>query len=522
MSDRGAPEHGLFEELKALTDASLCGEITKAQSDRLEHLLREPASQDLYLELMWESHILATWAKSAEQEQFAEAPVKSIPRRAVRSPAQGFFRRATRPMRRYRGDPRFALAVVWISTLLFAGLVAGVVAAITVMFRGANVPGDQQIAEQGPAQPSLPTTPVARLYRAVNCIWSGEISSPSVGDDLVAGRKLILKAGLAEVVFRNGAHAIVEGPAIFEARSRASGELIRGKCAVTADDALAHGFVLQAPGMRYTDFGTEFGVLVAESGEQELHVFRGKVWAEEAVKDRPAATGDRRNSRPHAPRSMLLAANEAMRVESPGMPIERIASDEKRFVRAILDPFSVFGTGVGLDRGAPDPHWEITRISTDANFKPQPAVVVVPDRIYARDNRDTGQWIASSQPAHDQPPGCRWTLRTQFDLTGFDPSSARIEGQLSADNYVVDIRVNGKAVPIPPGNRDDKLLEGWLPLRIDDGFVSGMNTLEIVIENGSGTEPGRPQPTATPMALCVEMKGSAQKSANLKAETGGR
>ena len=37
--------------------------------------------------------------------------------------------------------------------------------------------------------------------------------------------------------------------------------------------------------MKYTDLGTEFGVLVQESGEQEVDVFRGAVQAE-AVDDR--------------------------------------------------------------------------------------------------------------------------------------------------------------------------------------------------------------------------------------------
>ncbi len=284
--------------------------------------------------------------------------------------------------------------------------------------------------------------------------------------------------------------------------------------------------------MKYTDLGTEFGVLVAQTGEQEVHVFRGKVQAEESVIGKQEALNERQGAlrraqgtgsrnpslSRHAPRSMLLTAHQAISVAAPGGPIVPMAADERRFVRAILEPFPLFGTGVGLDRGASDPHWEIAAISTEANFKPQPAVVVVPEPNYARDNRDKAQWISNSEPKHNLPIGCRWTLRTHFDLTGFDPSSAHIEGQVCADNFMVELRVNGKAVPIPPGNRDEALLARWLFLRIEEGFVAGDNTLEIVLENGDGTGPGNPVASASPMAMCLELKGLAQRTLKLKAK----
>jgi hypothetical protein len=134
------------------------------------------------------------------------------------------------------------------------------------------------------------------------------------------------------------------------------------------------------------------------------------------------------------------------------------------------------------------------------------------------DNRDKAQWVSNSTSKDDMPAGCRWTMVTHFDLTGFDASTARIEGQVSADNFVAEIRVNGKAVPIPPVNRDEELFRRWLPLNIDDGFVSGDNTLEIVVENGDGTSPGHPIPAASPMAMCLELKGLAQRSPSLKVE----
>jgi hypothetical protein len=223
--------------------------------------------------------------------------------------------------------------------------VAGVVAAITVMFRGAPggaVPGDQPIAQKEPVQPAA--VAVARLNRAFDCVWSSETHSPAVGDDLVAGRKLVLKAGLVEIVFRNGAQAIVEGPAVFEVASRSGGRLSRGKCAVTVEDPAARGFMIDAPGMIYTDLGTEFGVSVAQNGEQEMHVFRGKVQAELASARQSGRGGEGETSHSPAHRvspspSLVLSAHEAIRVAAanaaggPAKPIEHIAADEKQFVR---------------------------------------------------------------------------------------------------------------------------------------------------------------------------------------------
>ena len=379
MSDRGPLKPGLFEELKALTDASLRGEIDAAQIARLEHLLRDWSAMDLYLDLVWESYILATWAKSSEQEVPAAAPLKSVPRRTSPrpgSPARGFFRRVTRPLRRYRGDPRFTLATVWVFTLLFAAGAAGVIAALTTMFRGGSAPGNQQIADRSAVIHSpLPVTdgPVAHLVRTVDCAWVADAEAPQVGDELIGGRKLLLKSGLAEIDFLDGARLLLQGPATLEVRSCAGALLSRGKCSVTVEDPKAHGFIVQTPGMAYTDLGTEFGVLVAQGGEQEVHVFRGKVQADELAEEssetreavRPPVSRNAQratasdSSHPSSPIShhatVLLSAHQAIRVAAPGAsgsaarPIELIAADDKQFVREMPNALGLVDIVAGGD-----------------------------------------------------------------------------------------------------------------------------------------------------------------------------
>jgi hypothetical protein len=306
---------------------------------------------------------------------------------------------------------------------------------------------------------------------------------------------------------------------MLEIQSRASARLDRGKCAVTIEDASARGFEIHAPGMKYTDFGTEFGVFVTRSGEQEMHVFRGRVQAEavEAGKNGKEAEGET-NGSPHSPvspsRALVLSAHEAIHVTAPdatgkpGRPIKRIAADEKQFVCAILDPFPIFSTGVGLDRGAADSHWEITAVSSDPGFKPQKAVVCALRAGYLADARENAQWIATTQELADMPDHCRWTFRTRFDLRGFDPASARIEGQFTVDDYLVEIRLNGKPLPLPAGAAREDLRMTQIPIEVTSGFVDGINTIEMVVENQASDHR-----SANSMALCVKWQGSAQRPA---------
>jgi hypothetical protein len=357
MTERGPLSPKLFEEILTLTDASLRGEVREDQKAKLEELLRDPAARDVYLDLVWESNTLDTWARSSGPVQsgpvqsghLQSGPVQSVdgpqkgstrgPERASllgilgrmthiggesplprgsrargrrRSSWRGLLGIAVRRAKNKVGDVRFNTALAYIASVLFAAVVAGTAGTLLTKFMqhspaiqqpqvaqipaalGRGAGGDGVAAAARPAaRPSVPgPAPVARLGREIDCVWSisprpsregtgAKAVAPLAGERLIAGRKLAIKSGLAEIVFDSGAETVLEGPATLEICSSASIALERGKCAVTAEKPSARGFEIVAPGMKYTDLGTEFGVLVAESGEQEVHVFRGKVQAEQ-------------------------------------------------------------------------------------------------------------------------------------------------------------------------------------------------------------------------------------------------
>ncbi|HVJ44850.1 MAG TPA: FecR domain-containing protein, partial [Luteolibacter sp.] len=115
-------------------------------------------------------------------------------------------------------------------------------------------------------------SPAAELHRGDTAKWSHEAPSGR----LLAGQRLLLESGLAEVHFLNGAEIILEGPADLEIRGKNNGFLHRGRVSVRVPEH-AVGFTIDSPGGKMVDLGTAFGMNVGEKGDTETEVFEGKV-----------------------------------------------------------------------------------------------------------------------------------------------------------------------------------------------------------------------------------------------------
>ena len=176
----------------------------------------------------------------------------------------------------------------------------------------------------------------------------------------------------------------------------------------------------------------------------------------------------------------------------------------------------VNGSGVALpDSWVPDPHYEMITVPGGATTATR--VIHVPGGFPADNYFDpssttyTGsRWILavnpSAQPDEDGMPGGNYTFRTTFDLTGLDPSSARIDGMWSTDDSGVDIRLNGTSLsalagssltlPASPG------YNGFVDFVVASGFLAGANTLDFLVYN-------TPQQGGNPVGLRVDMEGTA-------------
>jgi PEP-CTERM motif len=172
---------------------------------------------------------------------------------------------------------------------------------------------------------------------------------------------------------------------------------------------------------------------------------------------------------------------------------------------AQADPItSLYNTGVDAS-GTPladatigDPHYALVgvpggtseiRVRTLAGGYPIPP--------YLGDDA-LSAWIGPNNDSAVDGPNGSYDYRTTFDLTGFDPSTAFISGGWSSDNNGLQILLNG----VDTGNASTDFAQfsiGFAPFSITGGFVSGINTLDFIVNNGGG-----------PTALRVEMSGDAK------------
>lgn len=110
-------------------------------------------------------------------------------------------------------------------------------------------------------------------------------------------------------------------------------------------------------------------------------------------------------------------------------------------------------------------------------------------------------WISPSPDTLAPSAGNAYSYVTTFDLTGFNPATARIVGRWATDNNGLDILINGTST----GQFNTTQFSAWTPFAVTSGFVAGLNELRFVVQNGT---PGDP-PGSDPSGLRVEMSGTA-------------
>lgn len=146
-------------------------------------------------------------------------------------------------------------------------------------------------------------------------------------------------------------------------------------------------------------------------------------------------------------------------------------------------PITIFGTGVSVTNDVDD-HYTITAGPT-AN-----PVVTGPASAPAYLSTSLGggwvvdkaaaSWISPAANASQSLPIDYYTYQTTFSLAGLDAATAQLSGSLAADDSVA-IFLNGTQVLASAGN--------WTSITdftISRSFVSGLNTLDLVVYNSGG------------------------------------
>lgn len=138
-------------------------------------------------------------------------------------------------------------------------------------------------------------------------------------------------------------------------------------------------------------------------------------------------------------------------------------------------------SGSLLPEGAVDPHWTITaKPGATGNFPAIVQTAIAPPAWFP--NRSSSRWIGPQVNAGlGDAPGS-YTYRTSFDLTGFDPTKVQLRMQISVDDELVDIKLNNQSLGLKINNGADAFRTSN-GLQINNGFISGINTLEFMVFN---------------------------------------
>ena len=237
------------------------------------------------------SQLLGDWATGRRSAS------RTASARPLRSAVLDFLHTALRNGRQVVARHYVAAALVLLATIvpLFVWL--------------ASTPSHQNVAvskEQGIKTPAAAPSPnsvspapelaaIARLTRAVDIHWGSGVEPLNVGRELAAGQKLQIESGLAEVVFPKGVNLVLQGPVTLTIESRLRVYLAQGRVTARLTSLEAHGFSVRTSRSAVVDEGTEFGVDVAPGGDQNVHVFQGKVQfsATSGAGTRPSRSGVR-------------------------------------------------------------------------------------------------------------------------------------------------------------------------------------------------------------------------------------
>lgn len=232
--------------------AAVCHDsASDAQIGALNELLRsDAAARDEYI-LRLELH-----SRLASDPDLFASPecTASILTEPSRTPVPNIFSDA--PARRSRNLRRtWAIALAACLTLLASGF--------------------WTLRRWRPVDQSQPTSQaVAMLNRTAEARWNRDDDIPRLSAPLEPGL-LRLEAGLAQVIFYNGARVVIEGPADLQLISRNEVFCHRGRMVVEIPTQ-ARGFRVRTPHVTLTDPGMSIGLDVKE-GRTDLHAFVGNV-----------------------------------------------------------------------------------------------------------------------------------------------------------------------------------------------------------------------------------------------------
>ncbi len=316
------------DDIYILTMDSILGQADADQQRRLAELLRDEANQDIYVDFIVTYVLLSRRSGSS---LFVEDMTNGALNQYVLKMLEEEERTApvipvvtTPPLTEPARVPRAKITRQGMARFIWRA------AAVILLCLGV-LWFDRYIMNTG--QQRNPVI-VGTLVDQVGAEWA-EASIKRAPGDMVWSGDYALQKGVVEILFENGARTLIEAPARFELIARDRIQLDRGRLYARVPRP-AIGFTVDTSNSRIIDMGTEFGVLVNDGFETELHVLKGSTHL---------ISGTVRQDK----KSLVVPAGEARRIASDGGMVNEIPLKQKEFVQYIDSQNEVAWNGQDLD-----------------------------------------------------------------------------------------------------------------------------------------------------------------------------
>jgi hypothetical protein len=284
------------QEFAQLLDAWISGTASAAEAARLSALLKDnPELQDIYLDEM-DVHGLLSWElRMPSVKAMTDAP-------------------ETRPIvaehdsqtKRFRFTP-----VSWIMALTWLIAVSATVVGLLVWLNTSHNETD-------------PSNTFCRLAQIAEARWHSDANWKE--GQRMGPQRLILEAGLAELVLDNGVRCVLAGPADLEFHDPMHAYLHAGQVVFHVPPP-AIGFTLETADAKVMDLGTEFGVQAGGDVGTDVQIYQGEVVASSKTRARDNSPGQR------------LQSGQAVRFAKTSKTVAQdINFWPERFVRYLPDP----------------------------------------------------------------------------------------------------------------------------------------------------------------------------------------
>lgn len=137
-------------------------------------------------------------------------------------------------------------------------------------------------------------------------------------------------------------------------------------------------------------------------------------------------------------------------------------------------------TGMGIPPGSPDPNWVLIIPSPHSVGSAYATTTLTPQWVIPPAGVSWLQPSSSGSPDSAALPGTYiYSLQFCLEELGNKYCCVRLRGKFSADNSGI-LKLNGGTIVQCLG---PTCFKGWVPFNVTTGFVSGINTLEVEVQN---------------------------------------